>query len=333
MKSNRKAASILILSVIMCVSIALMSICMGSAKLTLSQLWEAVLQGTESGYAGMIFWYSRMPRTLGCLLAGAGLAVSGAIIQGVLANKLASPSIIGVNSGAGLAVTICCACEIMSGWAITVASFAGAMVAAFFVVLIARKTNASRTTVILAGVAINSCFNAASEAITTLFPEVSLTNVDFRVGGFAAISYIRLVPAGIIILLALVVVFSLCNELDVMALGEETAQGLGLPVKWMRTVFLGLAALLAGASVSFAGLIGFVGLIVPHAVRRITGSESGKLLPMCAVCGAGFVTLCDLTSRLLFAPYEIPVGILMSFIGGPFFLWLMLRKKGGHSRG
>ena len=97
-----------------------------------------------------------------------------------------------------------------------------------------------------------------------------------------------------------------------------------------RLLFLVLAALLAGAAVSFAGLLGFIGLIVPHFVRRLAGNESGKLLPLCALSGAGFVTLCDLISRLLFAPYELPVGILMSVIGGPVFLFLLVRYKGGH---
>ena len=323
---------LLCIAIVACIIVALLSICLGSSKLSLSQLWEAVKFRTERGFAQNIFWYVRLPRTLGCLLAGAGLAVSGAVIQGVLANQLASPSIIGVNAGAGLFVTICCACGVLTGWAITIASFLGAMVAVLLVVTVARKVSASRTTVILAGVAINSFLNAGSEAITTLIPEVALMNVDFRVGGFSTVSYVRLIPAGIVIIVALLVILSLCNELDIMTLGEETAQGLGLSVKWMRTIFLGLSALLAGASVSFAGLLGFVGLIVPHAIRKITGSESKKLLPLCAVCGATFVTLCDLCSRLIFNPYEVPVGIIMSFLGGPFFLWLLLKQKGGHIR-
>ena len=322
--------SFLCIAIFLCVFIALLSICFGSARLSLSQIWEALWYRAEGGFAQTIFWYVRLPRTLGCLLAGAGLAVSGAVIQGVLANKLASPSIIGVNAGAGLAVTICCACGLLTGWAITLASFLGAMFAVMIVVIVARKVSASRTTVILIGVAMNSFLNAGSEAITTLIPEVSMMNTDFRVGGFSAVSYVRLLPAGVVIIISFLIILSLCNELDIMTLGEETAQGLGLPVKWMRTVFLTLSALLAGASVSFAGLLGFVGLVVPHAIRKITGSESKKLLPFCAVCGATFVTFCDLCSRLLFAPYEVPVGILLSFFGAPFFLWLLLRKKGGH---
>lgn len=160
-----------------------------------------------------------------------------------------------------------------------------------------------------------------------------MMSVDFRIGGFAAISHTRLLPAGILIGVALVVLLSMANELDVLALGDDTAKSLGLPVKHMRSLFLILAALLAGAAVSFAGLLGFVGLIVPHAVRKVSGSDSRTLLPLCALTGAALVTLSDVASRVLFAPYEIPVGILMSVIGGPVFLVLLLKGKGGRSHG
>lgn len=330
---KNKDKKIYIAAVVLCITAALCSICMGTAHLTLSQLWEALCNGREGGGVSTnIFWYIRLPRTAACLLAGAGLAVSGTVIQGVLANKLASPGIIGVNAGAGVAVTICCACGAISGWVIAGASFLGALFAVFLVSFTAQKMNASRTTVILGGVAVNSFLNAASEAITTLFPEVGMMSADFRVGGFSAVSYIRLIPAGILIVISLLIVFTLYNELDLMNLGEEMAQGLGLSVKNMRTVFLLLAALLAGASVSFAGLLGFVGLIVPHMMRRIVGSESKKLLPLSALGGAVFVTICDLLARTVFAPYEIPVGVLMAFIGGPFFIWLLLKQKGGRFR-
>lgn len=322
-----------IAAVVLCITAALCSICMGTANLTLSQLWEALCNGRKGGgMSANIFWYIRLPRTAACLFAGAGLAVSGTVIQGVLANKLASPGIIGVNAGAGLAVTICCACGTISGWVIAGASFLGALLAVFLVSFTAQKMNASRTTVILGGVAVNSFLNAASEAITTLFPEVGMMSADFRVGGFSAVSHIRLIPAGILIVISLLIVFTLYNELDLMNLGEEMAQGLGLSVKHMRTIFLLLAALLAGASVSFAGLLGFVGLIVPHIMRRLVGSESKKLLPLSALGGAAFVTICDLIARTAFSPYEIPVGVLMSFIGGPFFIWLLLKQKGGRFR-
>jgi iron complex transport system permease protein len=248
----------------------------------------------------------------------------------VLTNKLASPGIIGVNAGAGLAVTLCCAFGIFSGWMIAGAAFGGAVAAVLLVALTAQKIGASRTTVILGGVAVNSCFNAASEAIAILVPDAGMQAADFRVGGFSNVAYTRLLPAGILILLALFIMMTLTNELDVISLGEDTAQGLGMPVKKMRTLFLILSALLAGASVSFSGLLGFVGLIVPHLSRKLVGNENGRLIPFCALCGASFVTICDLMARTLFSPYEIPVGILMSFIGGPFFLFLLASRRGGH---
>ena len=315
---------------IICLAAAVLSLCLGAARLPLAELWQAVTRG-PADTAGWIFWYARLPRTAACLLSGAGLAVSGAVIQGVLHNKLASPGIIGVNAGAGFAVTLCCALGLLSGWVIALAAFVGAMGCVLLVVITARKTGASRTTVILGGVAIGSFLTALSEALVTLIPEAGMLSGDFRVGGFAAVAYTRLIPAGILILLGLIIVLTLCNELDVLALGEETAHSLGMPVEKIRTLLLILAAMLAGASVSFAGLLGFVGLIVPHIARRLVGGESRYLLPLCAIGGAGFVTACDLAARLLFAPYELPVGILLSVIGGPFFIILLLKSKGGRS--
>lgn len=307
---------------------AVLSLCLGAARLSLGEVLSAIRSGPENP-AGYIFWYARAPRTVACLLAGAALAVSGAVIQGVLANKLASPGIIGVNAGAGLAVTVCCALGVLSGWAIAGAAFGGALAAVLLVSLAAEKTGASRSTVILGGVAVNSFLNALSETVRNLVPEAGVLSADFRVGGFSSVAYTRLLPAGVLILLALGVLMSLCSDLDVLTLGEETAQGLGLPVKRTRLVFLLLAALLAGAAVSFSGLLGFVGLIVPHAARSLVGSGSRKLLPLCAMGGAAFVTLCDTLSRLVFVPYELPVGILMALLGGPFFLYLLNKRKGG----
>lgn len=313
MNKNRKI--IFLVTVIVFLCIVYLNLSLGVAELT-----------------PVIFRYVRLPRTVACLLAGSGLAVSGVVIQSVLANKLASPGIIGVNAGAGFAVTVCCALGFLSGWAIAGSAFVGALVAVTLIVGTAQKMNASRTTVILGGVAINSFLNAGSEAIITLFPDVGALSGEFRVGGFSAVTTTRLLPAGILIVSGMVLLFTLANELDVMGLGEETAQGLGLSVKKMRTVLLVLAALLAGASVSFAGLLGFVGLIVPHIARKVVGNESRFLLPFSALGGATFVAACDLVARLIFQPYEIPVGVIMSFVGGPFFIFLLLKNKGGHGR-
>ena len=313
-----------------CAVAALLSLALGAARLSLQQIWQSLLEG-PGNTAGYIFWYVRLPRTAACLLAGAALSVSGAVIQKVLNNRLASPSIIGVNAGAGLAVTLCCALGLLSGWTVAGAAFAGAVISALLIVFVAEKVGASRTTVILGGVAVNAFLNALSEAVYTLIPEAGMMAGDFRVGGFSAVSHLRLIPAGVLILAALAVLFSLSNELEVLALGEETAQSLGMSVRKMRTVFLILAAMLSGCAVSFAGLLGFVGLIIPHGVRRLSGTRQERFLPLCALCGAGFVTCCDVLSRIAFAPFELPVGILLSVLGGPFFLLILLKQKGGRS--
>ena len=139
----------------------------------------------------------------------------------------------------------------------------------------------------------------------------------------------QLGPAAAIIAISLIIVFSLAHQLDILALGTDTAKSLGLAVGRMRIVFLVLAAALAGAAVSFCGLIGFVGLIVPHAMRRIVGEDNGILLVASAMGGSFFVLICDLIARVLFAPFEIPVGIVLSFAGAPFFLWLLFKQRGG----
>lgn len=311
----------------------LLSLCLGAANLSLGQLLSAILGGAQDT-AGFIFWYARLPRTLACLLAGAALAASGCILQKVLGNSLASPGIIGVNAGAGLAVTLSCALGFLSGWSVAISAFLGALAAAGCVMLLSRKTGASRTTVILSGVAMNSILSGLRDAVTTLVPEVTALSGEFRVGGFSAVTGQRLLPGGILIAAALLLALTLCTQLDVLALGEDTARSLGMDLDRLRRLFLILAALLAGAAVSFAGLLGFVGLLVPHGAKWLLGSESRNQLPLSLVLGAAFVTASDLAARLVFAPYEIPVGILMSVIGGPCFLWLLLnRRKGGSYAG
>jgi len=301
----------------------------GVLFLLLTAFLSLCIGSTGFAVGGTVFRYVRLPRTCACILAGAGLSSAGAVLRSVLANRLASPGILGVNAGAGLGVTVCCAAGALSGWIISGAAFLGSLLAVGGITLAAYRTGASRGTVILGGVAVNSLLNAFSESVAVLNPDAAALTTEFRVGGFSAVSHVRLIPAAVLILGALAVLMTLSNELDVLTLGDEAAQGLGMSVRRTKTVFLLLAALLAGASVSFAGLLGFIGLIVPHFTRKIAGNVSRILLPACALYGGAFVTLCDLLARVAFAPYELPVGILMSVIGAPFFVLLLMKHKGG----
>ena len=305
---------------------------LGSTGLTFFEIKQAFTEGFGSSAGARIFAFVRLPRTAAALVCGAALSVSGAVIQGVLANRLASPSIVGVNSGAGLAVTICTALGIYGGWRLSVFSFLGAFAAVMLVSLGSRKWGASRGTVILIGVAMNSLLGAVSDTIITFTPNVGVMSNDFKIGEFSAVTYQKLIPAAFLILITLIVLLTLTNELDVLTLGDDNAKGLGMNTSVMRTVFLLLAALLAGCAVSLAGLLSFVGLIVPHAVRRLAGSKSSHLITLCALFGSAFVCLCDTIARTAFAPYEIPVGIIMAFLGAPFFVFILIKGKGGHAR-
>lgn len=311
---------------------AVLGITLGSTPLSLTEMTDAFRNGFNSSAGTRIFAYVRLPRTLASLVCGAALAVSGAVIQCVLANRLASPSIIGVNAGAGLAVTLCTALGIVGGWQLSLFSFIGAFAAVMLVSLGSKRWGASRGTVILMGVAMNSLLGAVSDTITTFIPEVGVMSNDFKIGEFSAVTYQKLVPAMVIIFVVIVILHTLHNELDVLTLGEENAKGLGLNTSLMRTLFLLFAALLAGCAVSLAGLLSFVGLLVPHAVRRIAGSKSSNLVGLCALYGAGFVCLCDTVARTAFSPYEIPVGIIMAYLGAPFFVFILIKGKGGRSR-
>lgn len=308
---------------------ALLALLLGATKISIGDIISA-LTGAAASAGARIVMYVRLPRMLASLLTGAALSVSGAVIQGVLANKLASPSIIGVNAGAGLAVTICTGLGIIGGWEMSFFAFLGAFLTVLIVSLAAKKWGASRGTVILIGVAVNALLGAVADTITTFSPDALVMSNDFRIGDFSSVTYEKLAPAAVIILLSTIILFTLSNELDVLTLGDENAKGLGMNTAAMRVVFLLLAALLAGQAVSLAGLLSFVGLIVPHVVRRIATPQSRHLLPICALLGGGFVTLCDTLSRVVFAPYELPVGIIMAFIGVPFFLFILIKGKGGH---
>lgn len=312
---------------------ALLSLCLGAVNVPPGAVLSALL-GRESGPAAAIVLYARLPRTCGCLLAGAALAVSGTVIQGVLGNPLAAPNVIGVNAGAGLCTAVCAALWPARTAAAPFAAFLGALGGVGLVLLIGSRTGASKMTLVLAGVAVSGMFSAGIDAVLTFFPDALNGYTDFRVGGVANLSMSRVAPAFWMILAAFLLVLSLAGELDVLLLGEETARSLGLPARRLRLALLALAAALAGAAVSFAGLLGFVGLIAPHMARRLAGEDnSARLLGAAALGGAALLTACDILARTLFAPYELPVGVVLSLLGGPFFLWLLLRQRRGRGAG
>ena len=301
---------------------ALLSMSFGSTQVPFSEILTALMGGETQAYNIVV--YARLPRTLAALLCGSALAVGGVIIQGVLGNPLAGPNIIGVNAGAGLGAVLCAALIPTSMTAVPVAAFLGALV-----YTLARRTGASRITLVLAGVAISSMLSAAIDAVSILFPEAALGAGSFMVGRLSGVTVAALKVPALLSLLAGAGAFAMSYELDLLTLGDEVAQSLGLSARAARNLLLTLAAVLCGAAVSFAGLVGFVGLLVPHAARFLVGGEHKYLLAASLFLGAALVTVCDLAARVLFVPFELPVGILLSLMGGPFFLWLLFRQRGG----
>ena len=307
---------------------AVLSLWNGSVQLSFSQVLDTLTGKDTVSTASHIVLYSRLPRT--CAAMSAGL-VAGAVIQTVLENPLASPNVIGVNSGAGFAVALLCAIAPTAQSYAPVAAFGGALTGVLLINGLSRRTGASRMTVVLAGIAVSALFSAGIDTVITLVPEAINGISDFRIGGFSGVTMTGLAPAVLLILPCLILVLSFSRQMDILRLGSNTARSLGLSVGAVRLILLVLSAALAGAAVSFCGLIGFVGLIVPHTMRRLFGEESLPLLLSCALGGACFVTLCDLLARVLFAPFELPVGIVLAFAGAPFFLWLLFRQRGGRT--
>ena len=274
-----------------------------------------------------ILQYVRLTRTLAALLAGASLAVSGALLQTVLGNHMASPSVIGVNAGASFGGAISLLLFPGNLRVFPLATFLGALLTALLVYAIAARTGASRVTLVLTGLAIGSILSAATSGIHTIQPDILVGSNSFRVGGFSFTTPEQLRFAAPYLLVGLALALLLSQELSLLTLGDELAWSLGLSVRVYRFLSLALAALLAGAAVSFAGLLGFVGLLVPHITRLWTKRYPSLYLPCTLLGGAFFVLLCDTLTRFVFAPYEFPVGIVMSFLGGPFFLWLLFSQR------
>lgn len=316
---------IVLISLVILICAFFLSLLIGSVVITPKELIASIFSGNS--ISRYIFFYSRLPRTIACIAAGAALAVSGAILQSVLANNLAAPGIIGVNSGAGLAVTLSCAIGVTSGFMMSISAFFGAMVTSLFIMLISSRLRASRTSVLLCGVSMNYILGALSDTLTNLIPSASMIGSDFAVGGFSAVSAVRLYPATILIFISIFVACTFSNELEVLALGDDQAASLGLNVKRVRALFIVLSSLLAGAAVSFAGLLGFVGLLIPNATRKIVKGDRRFYILLSAILGAILVTLCDIVARSLFRPYELAVGIIMALIGGPVFLILVLKRR------
>ena len=305
---------------------ALLGLAMGSARLGFGEVAQALV-GKGGETARLIVWQLRLPRVAGALLAGAGLAVAGLLLQSATDNDLCSPNVIGVNAGAGLAVMTLLCLFPMAFRLLPAAAFAGAFGTTLLGVSFSLGHHTSNTTVVLAGVAVGTLFNAGISFLSQLYPDSLSSSASFSAGGFSGVYAGELAVPAVIVAAGLAGAQGLAPRMNLLCLGDELAQALGVRVKGLRLAALALASALCAAIVSYAGLLGFVGLVVPHMARRLAGHDMRALVPACALLGASLVTLSDLAGRVLFSPAELPAGILMAAMGAPFFLFLLFKRS------
>ena len=304
----------------------LLSILFGGASLTPAEVAKGLF-GMQDSTLTAIVRGVRLPRVLAGILAGIGLSVSGLLLQSVTDNALASPNVIGVNAGAGLSVILILACFPSLLPIVPIAAFLGAFLATLLILALAGRLGGSGVTVILSGIALTAVLNAAISFITLLDTDVVSAYNYFSIGGLSGVYLDRLPLPAILILLSFAGAMLLSRDLEVLRLGDEAAQALGVRVRPLRMLALICASASAAAAVSFAGLLGFVGLIVPHTARALVGANIRRALPATALLGGTLVLLSDLAGKTLLSPTEIPVGILMALIGAPFFLFLLIRRR------
>jgi iron complex transport system permease protein len=281
----------------------------------------------------------RLPRVALGVLTGAGLAVAGVTLQGLFRNPLADPGLVGVSTGAATAA----AAFIVLGWplieylsapvlrhALPAAAFAGGLLTTIVIYAVAtREGRTDVATLLLAGVAINAMAAACIGLLIFLSAENELRDLNFwMLGSLNGVTWERLVVVGPLVLAAIVALMRFGKHLNALLLGETEARHLGFDVERAKRRMVMLVALTVGAIVAMTGAIGFVGLVVPHLVRLMMGADHRTLYPLSALLGACLVLLADLFARTIVVPAELPIGIVTSFLGGPFFLWLLLRQKG-----
>jgi iron complex transport system permease protein len=325
-KFQGKKILIITLLLIIAVIILIGSIALGSVYVPIDDVLKAIFY-REDTVNHQIIWNIRLPRILIGALVGVCLSLAGVILQGIMRNPLASPNIIGVTSGAGLAAYIILILFPNYYYLVPIGAFIGAFVATIFIYLLAWKDGVQPMRLVLAGVAFSSLLGAGINSLMTFFPDRVAGAVSFMVGSLSGRTWPHFNMLWPYALLGCICIVFFSQKINILILGDEIATGLGLNVEKIRLLLIMIASLLAASAVSTVGLLGFVGLIVPHTARMIIGSDYKYLFPATAIIGAITVMACDTLARIAFDPVELPVGIVMSLLGAPFFLYLLRERK------
>ena len=287
----------------------------------------------------LVYFDIRLPRMLLGMLIGAGLAVSGVVMQGLFRNPLADPGLVGVSAGAGLgAVTVIvlggtALAPVMAAlgiYGLQVFAFIGGLATTLILYRVATRGGQTQVaTMLLAGIAIAALASALMGVLIYIASDSQLRDFTFwSLGSLAGSNWQKVLASGPVILGALACCAFLAKGLNALTMGEATANHLGVPVQRLKRIAIVAVAAATGASVAVSGGIGFVGIVVPHLLRLVIGPDHKYLLPASALLGAAFLLVADAVSRTIVAPAELPIGIITAAVGGPFFLWILLRKRG-----
>ena len=326
MKKHIRA--IVVIAVLLALSVLSVVFCVGIGTIEFSprEVLRAIFVDDGSP-SRLIIWNLRFPRILTGGLVGICLALSGCVLQGVMRNNLASPSTIGVTGGASFVGYLTLVAFPAYSYLLPIGSIVGAFVTTMLIYALAYQKGVSPVRMILSGMAVSALFGAFNDIIKTLFAE-SLGNASgFLVGGLNGCgwrSFRMILPYA---LAGLLVCLFLPSKMNILMLGDETANALGLRTELFRFLLIAVSSLLSGAAIAAVGMLSFVGLIVPHIARLLVGSDYRYLFPASVFLGFSLIVICDTIGRVIMPPGEVPVSIIISFIGAPFFLFL-LRSRG-----
>lgn len=321
---NRLVVATLLLCAALVVMIGI-SLSLGAVSITPIQLWKAIWRQGDPLYQ-TILWDLRLPRTLAAMLVGAALGTAGALLQGMLRNGLADPFLLGISAGAGLVAVAMFSFGVLQAW-VPLAAWIGGLFTTIIIYFLARRGDGiSVERLILGGVAVSSLFGAIQSVLLLMAEDGQVqAALNWLIGSLNGRGWTEVKTGGIYICVSLLLGCLLARTLNLLNLGDELAVGLGVSLVRSRILIGGIASLLAAGAVSIGGLIGFVGLIVPHGIRLLVGADYRAVLPLSAVGGAVVLTLADVVSRS--AVVELPVGAVTALLGSPLFIWLLYGRQ------
>ncbi|WP_288820835.1 iron ABC transporter permease [uncultured Allobaculum sp.] len=327
--STKKTIFFLVILTIAAVFAAILSVFLGSTDISWQTVLEALFRPDLTSHQQIAVVELRLPRTIGDLLVGAGLASAGALMQGMTRNPLADSGLLGINAGASFGVALCLAFFSNVTFGLTIfVSFLGAAVSVFLVfgLLLLKHRKLDATRLVLAGLAVSMFLTALTQGISIL-TNTGQSLTFWSAGGTAGIRMDQLKIAAPVLIAALIAALLLSRQVSLLSLGEEAARSLGLNLNRSRLLTILVVLLLAGTSTALAGPVAFVGLLVPHIVRRIAGGRYEAILPCSMMLGALMMLLADILSRTLNAPTETPVGLIFAVIGVPAFIWISRKEE------